>query len=141
MSAADDANELSREAPRAGSPSVDIEIAAERLLEDETLRGGLSDDGFAPLLEVALALILRRGDAFASTDSLADAARAFVRAVVQIAEFGVVCDLGALLEEPLFSSSERQLILGVDLSGSADADERSRRIADRIALACRLATA
>lgn len=72
----------------------------ERLVEDETLRGDLTDDGYLPLQNWAIARIQRvareaahHPDPAAAMDRFAEQIRAFVRDAVQAAQAGALGDL------------------------------------------------
>ena len=118
-------------------PPVDARLVAERVLEDEALRGSLTDAAYAPLLEVTLAICLRRAWRFASTDDLADAVRAFLRSAVHAAEADEPPSLDTPPGRRLFSADEARRVRDLRLGGGADA--RARQIADGVALACGLA--
>jgi len=74
--------------PHSLRPSASAERAVERLSDDETLRGSLTDEGFGPLLEVISYVAIQKADAFESTDALYGALRAIVQASVTAAETG-----------------------------------------------------
>ena len=88
------------EATSAISPDDLANPAIERLAEDESLRGDLTDDGFQPLQDWAIARLQRiaheaahHPDPQAAMDGYTDQIRAFVRAAVQAAENKALGDL------------------------------------------------
>jgi hypothetical protein len=84
----------------AASPDDLANMAIERLAEDERLRGDLTDDGYQPLQDWAVARLQRvaheashHPDAQAAMDGFAAQIRDFVLAAVQSAEDGALGDL------------------------------------------------
>lgn len=83
------------------------QTVAERLAEDETLRGDLSDIGFGPLLDWATNRAIAVAQRLAETDAGADAAagelterlRALVRAAVETAQTGDLAGLQAAVAD------------------------------------------
>jgi hypothetical protein len=104
-----------------GGTSPDPRRAAERVLEDETLRGDLSDDGYQPLLEVTLALADLRVHMFSDTDSLSQAMRSFIRDAVAFVEWRDDAAREAFAESALLLPSERPAIRALCLPADADA--------------------
>lgn len=109
--------------------------AVETLLDDERLRGSLSDDGFGPLLDWATrALTTTAAAAAGESDEVAEAqmsvaqeqVRGALSAAVQAAEGHSRDDLRALLREPLLQRSiparMRVVVLGLRLGDDADAN-------------------
>ena len=110
--------------------------AVEALLEDERLRGDLSDDGFGPLLDWATrALTAAAGEAARGTSEeaararmaeVAEQVRGALAAAVQAAEGHSRDDLRALLREPLLQRSVparlRVATLGLRLGDDPDAN-------------------
>lgn len=91
------------------------ERAVERLSDDETLRGRLSDAGFAPLFDWAVAAAQRAAVAAstspepaATLDGVVAQLRAVLRAAAQGAAEGRVRPLLRWLGPPLFSAGEAE---------------------------------
>ena len=101
--------------------------AVERLSEDEALRGGLSDQGFGPLLDWAVAAVQACAPSVTDAQAgerYADRIRDVIREAVQSAEAGKVEDPGALLLEDAAPKGEttralKELRLGEDPDANA----------------------
>ncbi len=109
--------------------------AVETLLEDERLRGDLSDEGFGPLLDWATRALTAAGEvargaseeaARARMAEVAEQVRGALAAAVQAAEGHSRDDLRALLREPLLQRSVpaqlRVATLGLRLGDDPDAN-------------------
>lgn len=114
--------------------------AAETLLGDETLRGDLTDDGFGPLLDWALAALkaaaaraaaLPDAEAEAQMSAATERVRATLEAAVQAAQGHTRADLLALLRAPLpaLSGRTRSLLALAGFRLGDDADANAVRLA------------
>ena len=75
--------------------------AVERLSEDESLRGDLSDVGFGPLLDWATAAVIAYGSKAGTQDAMdkyADRVRGVVQEAVSVAQNGKLDQTAALLD-------------------------------------------
>lgn len=111
-------------------------VVTERLAEDESLRGRLTDEGFGPVLDFATSLIpgavrtaLRHLGAQEAEDEVSHHVRALVRGIVDAAEQGEPSVLLGHLSAPLFGTDEairlRDIISsGLQLGESSDARAR-----------------
>ncbi len=105
--------------------------AVERLSEDESLRGELSDIGFGPLLDWAVAAVkayaAKAADS-AAMDAFTDRVRGVVQAVVEAAQDGTLTDPTALLDfDP--ANPDKAAIALKDLQLGGDPDDNAARIA------------
>ncbi len=116
----------------------DVELAVERLSEDETLRGDLTDRGFAPLFAVATQLAVVRAPRFGSTDELYLAVRGLLKASVEAAQMNDPAALSPALISPLVDAGERA-IMQADLASLPEAaDEAAIAIATTLSKATNL---
>lgn len=93
-------------------------LVEERLSDDETLRGDLTDAGFGPILTFVTSRVptatrqaLSRSTMQQAEDDVSRSARALTRAIVAAAETG---DLGTLSEQlgaPMFSDGETKRVI------------------------------
>jgi hypothetical protein len=102
-------------------PSLDPRRAAERVLEDETLRGDLSDEAYLPLLNVVLALGQSRACLFPDTDALSQAMRSFVRDAVALLECRDEAALEVLASSSLLLPGERPEMRATSLPADPEA--------------------
>jgi len=112
-------------------PADDVaQRVAERLAEDETLRGDLTDAGFNPILQwvtdAATAATQRTGAAALDVDALGDAARKSVRALVRAAEHGDTSALSTAFGEPLFTADDAAKLTAAVTSAPTDGDSDTR---------------
>lgn len=92
-------------------PRAEAEIVAERLAEDEALRGDLTDAAYGPLLQVVIDLVVARGAAYSSTDELHHAARQLLTALGEAAISGDAAPLALLPSSPLLTAEEVNALL------------------------------
>ncbi|MCL5960857.1 MAG: hypothetical protein M1358_16410 [Chloroflexi bacterium] len=113
-------NSGSQEREAHGLP--DVERAVERLSDDETLRGDLTDYGFGPLFAVVSELAVARAERFGSTDELYLALRRLLVASVEAAETRKPAALLEGVAAPLFEVDERAAVEADPgrLEGTAD---------------------
>ncbi len=103
--------------------------AVERLSEDEALRGDLSDVGFGPLLDwaIAAAMAYTASDQSAM-DKYADRLRGVVMAAVDVAEKGKMANPAELLDfDPANPATATEALKALKLD--QDADENATMIA------------
>ncbi|HEX5501917.1 MAG TPA: hypothetical protein VFW96_04810 [Thermomicrobiales bacterium] len=112
--------------------------AAERLLEDETLRGDLTDEGYGPLLDWATNAITAAAERVATAPDaerrMADAGaavKATLQAAVQAAQGHARADSRALVRDPLVARGPftRARVAAVAYRLGADADRNAIRLA------------
>ncbi len=129
--------------------SVDLErmaqVVIERLSEDETLRGQLTDAGFGPILTFVTSLVpvaarraAEHSSAQTAEDQVSRSARALTRGIVAAVETGDAAALDGCLGAPMLSPDEatrvRQSVsLGLDADGvtGRPSGTRDRRIESR----------
>jgi len=110
----------------------------ERLAEDESLRGELTDDAFKPILDWVMSLIPSAAhraapepDPDEAAERLSDAARQTVRTLVRAVSGGETSSLRDQLQPPLLTADEadlaRQAVPSYRLPGSS-ATERARAL-------------
>ncbi len=115
-----------------------MESAVERLSDDETLRGNLTDAGFAPLFAMVSNLAITRGKRFGSTDELYTALRRLLVSSAEAAQNGDPAALLASAVPPLVDESERA-VLKQDIQGlQGTADEIAVGLARALARATHL---
>ncbi len=105
--------------------------AVERLSEDESLRGELSDIGFGPLLDWAVAAVKAYAAKAANSDAMdqyTGRVRGVVQAVVEVAQAGKLDDPVALLDFDPANRDKAQAALQA-LSLSDDPDANAEQIA------------
>jgi len=115
-------------------------LVSERLAEDERLRGGLTDAGFGPVLNLVTSMVpsaaIRATSDPNSTnaeDSVSHGARALTRAIVDAASTGDVTGLKPFLDEPILSgdAAERaRAAIADEPQWSESPDERARRLVE-----------
>jgi hypothetical protein len=110
-----------RAATDSDAPLPDVRRAAERVLDDEALRDDLSDEGYLPLVDLALALADSRGHTFPDTDTLAQAMRDLIRNAVALAKWQDEAASEALSSSSLLLASERPAIREIALPADPDA--------------------
>lgn len=115
------------------TPPADPERAVERLVEDEALRGALTDAGYAPLLDVVTRLVVARAARFDSTDALHRAARDLLAGAVAAAENADAAPLLAAARPPFIWGGERQELAGALRALAAPGDEAAEAIARALA--------
>ncbi len=115
--------------------------AVERLSEDETLRGDLTDDGFGPLLEwaanaaIAYATNLKSNKPEEAMDAYAARLKGVIQAVVAAAEAGKIEDAAALLDfEAGGKATAQKELAGLGLK-TGEADDNAVKIAGVLAKA------
>lgn len=110
----------------------------ERLVEDETLRGDLTDDGYLPLQNWAIARIrgvaraaAHHPDPEAAMERFAGQMRAFVRAAVQAAQAGALGDLAAQVRPRVVREQDVPAVVDAlaAITFTDDADANARAIA------------
>lgn len=114
--------------------------AAELLMDDESLRGDLTDVGYGPVLDWATNALsdaaeriakLPDTEAQAKMDAASDQVKQLIQAVVQAAEQHTRADVLALFNDPLlahnFRARTRVMARGVRLG--ADADDNAVQLA------------
>lgn len=122
--------------PSASDAEAVAQTVAERLSDDEALRGDLSDAGFGPILNWATELAIAAAGRGAGDDELSQAARALVRAVVKAAETGDAAPVRGALAASLFTpgqTSRANEALDAPRSASASADERAQALVRALA--------
>jgi hypothetical protein len=135
--------------PQSNAPATQTDAAgagdlaqrvAERLSEDEALRGSLTDAGFGPLLDWATNIVTAAAhrtsaSGAANADTLSDAARNLLRALVQAAESGDASSVHDAFSQPLFTAEESSTLRGAlaDLPAQGDADARAKGLAQALA--------
>lgn len=112
--------------------------AAERLAEDERLRGSLTDEGYGAVLTWVTNLLVGAAErasagprAEAVMEAAGDAAVELIRAVVAAAESGETDSVAGSLRPPLVSPDESTRVQATELSSTAatsDPDARARAI-------------
>lgn len=114
-------------------------VVTERLAEDESLRGGLTDDGYGPILDFAISLVpravntaLEHFGAQEAEDEVSHHARALVRGIVTAAEQAdpdlLVDRLSAPFFEPTEAARAREM-LSYGLKSGELSDVRAHHIA------------
>lgn len=112
--------------------------AAEPLLEDEALRGDLTDEGYGPLLDwatnaltAAAERVATAPDAERRMEDAGAAVKATLQAAVQAAQGHTRADSQALLRDPLVarSSLARARVAAVAYRLGGDADRNAIRLA------------
>ncbi|HET8627109.1 MAG TPA: hypothetical protein VFL91_06805 [Thermomicrobiales bacterium] len=124
---------------------ADAEALAERaagpLLEDEALRGDLTDEGFGPLLDwatnaltAAAERVAAEPDAERRMDDAGAAVKATLQAAVQAAQGHARADTLALLRDPLVARSPlgRARVAAVAYRLGGDADRNATRLAQAL---------
>lgn len=111
---------------------------AERLAEDEGLRGSLTDSGFEPLLDWLTNVLIRAAGRIAQgpqpaavIEQTGDATRRLGQAIVAAAENHDPTSIGGALQEPLFTEEQidaARTALPKSLSSRATPDDRARLI-------------
>lgn len=114
--------------------------AAELLMDDESLRGDLTDVGYGPVLDWATNALTAAAERFATLpdteaqakmDAATDQIKHLVQAIVQAAEQHTRADVLALFNDPLlarnFRARTRIMARGVRLG--ADADDNAVQLA------------
>ncbi len=100
--------------------------AVERLSEDESLRGELSDIGFGPLLDWAVAAVKAYAAKAANSDAMdqyTGRVRGVVQAVVEVAQAGKLDDPAALLDfEPANRDKAQTALKALSLGEDPDAN-------------------
>lgn len=110
--------------------------AIERLAEDESLRGDLTDDGFMPLQNWAFARLQRiaheaahHPDPQAAMDGYTSQIRAFVQAAVQAAENGKLGDLPTQVKPRVVLAKDVPTVVNalnkIPFTGDADANAQA----------------
>lgn len=108
----------------------------ERLAEDETLRGDLTDDGYLPLQNWAIARIQRvaheaahHPDPAATMERFAEQIRAFVRDAVQAAQVGALGDLPERVQSRVVLKKDVPTVVDalkrIAFTGDADANAQA----------------
>ena len=115
----------------AGRPAANAELAVERLSDDETLRNGLEDDAFGPLLEFASYLAIARSNSFPTTDALYVALRSLVKAAVRAANRQGTDDLIAAIA-PFAAPTGSEGVARKLARLNSDATENARLIVDTL---------
>ncbi len=130
-------------APQPVSPTADdaervTRLIVERLSEDETLRGALTDAGFAPVLDFVSSLVpaaVERAQRVSTPgvveDTVSHAARMLARAIAAAAESGdttVVANALALPIAPADAIERARSVLPMALAAGTSVDERARTI-------------
>lgn len=135
----------SEAAPAVDQQAIDAlaQPAVERLVEDEGVRGELTDDGFGPLIAWASNLLLdaaRRAAATpepeATMDQVAGQARELVRAISRGAVDGDLAPVRAALASPLLTpESARQAVSALpdEFAPDTTPDERARSLVSTLA--------
>lgn len=111
---------------------------AERLAEDEGLRGSLTDTGFEPLLDWLTNLLIDAAGRIAQgpqpaavIEQAGDAARRLGQSIVAAAENRDPTSIGSAFQEPLLTEEQigaARSALPKSLSGRATPDDRARLI-------------
>jgi hypothetical protein len=123
------------------SPDDLANAAIERLVEDERLRGDLTDDGYQPLQDWAIARLQRiaheaahHPDPQAAMDGFAEQMRAFVRAAVGAAENGALGDLPEQVKPRVVLKNDVPAVVDAlkKITFTNDADANARAIADAL---------
>lgn len=118
-------------------------MAIERLAEDEALRGTLTDDGYLPLQNWALARLqhiareaTHHPDPRAAMDGYTSQMRAFVRAAVRAAEDGDLGDLPSLVKPRVVRQKDVPAITDAlrKVAFTEDADANAQAIAGALAI-------
>jgi hypothetical protein len=119
-----------------------VRVVSERLAEDETLRGDLTDNGFGPTLAFVTSLLPAAARQSQSTpdisspeDEVSRAARGLTREIVAAAESGDMTELQANLAAPMFTARQAALAqeaLSQELAQEESADARAQRIIERL---------
>lgn len=126
------------EAPAAIAPDDLANPAIERLAEDESLRGDLTDDGFTPLQNWAFARLQRiaheavhHPDPQGAMDGYTSQIRAFVQAAVQAATNKSLGDLPDLVKPHVVLAKEAPAVAGAlrKITFTDDADANAQAIA------------
>jgi hypothetical protein len=124
------------------SPGDLANAAIERLAEDESLRGDLTDDGYQPLQDWAVARLQRiaheaahHPDPQAAMDGFTEQIRAFVRAAVQAAEDGTLGDLPEQVKPRVVLKDDMPAVVDAlkKITFTNDADANAKAIADALA--------
>ncbi len=112
--------------------------AIERLTEDESLRGDLTDDGYQPLQDWAVARLQRiaheaahHPDPQAAMDGFTEQIRGFVRAAVQAAQDGALGDLPAQVKPRVVLAKDVPTVVAAlkKITFTSDADANAKAIA------------
>lgn len=118
-------------------------MAIERLAEDEALRGTLTDDGYLPLQNWALARLqhiareaTHHPDPRAAMDGYTSQMRAFVRAAVRAAEDGDLGDLPSLVKPRVVHQKDVPVITDAlrKVAFTEDEDANAQAIAGALAI-------
>jgi hypothetical protein len=124
------------------SPDDLANAAIERLAEDESLRGDLTDDGFLPLQNWAFARLQRiaheaahHPDPQGAMDGYTSQIRAFVRAAVQAAENKSLGDLADQVKPRVVLAKDAPAVVDAlrHVTFSDDADANAQAIAAALA--------
>ncbi len=130
-------------APPTVSPDDLANAAIERLAEDESLRGDLTDDGYLPLQNWAFARLQRiareaahHPDPQAAMDGYASQIRAFVQTAVQAAENGDLGDLPGLVKPRVVLQKDVPTVVDAlrKIAFAKDADANAQAIASALAI-------
>jgi hypothetical protein len=126
------------------SPDDLANAAIERLVEDERLRGDLTDDGYQPLQDWAIARLQRiaheaahHPDPRAAMDGFTEQMRAFVRAAVDAAQNGALGDLPEQVKPRVVLKDDAPAVVDAlrKIAFTQDADANARAIAAALATA------
>lgn len=127
----------------AASPDDLANAAIERLAEDETLRGDLTDDGYLPLQNWAFARLQRiaheaahHPDPQAAMEGYTSQLRAFVQAAVQAAESGDLGDLADQVKPRVVLQKDVPAVVDAlhTVSFTRDADANAQAIANALTI-------
>jgi hypothetical protein len=126
------------------SPDDLANAAIERLTEDERLRGDLTDDGYQPLQDWAVARLQRiaheaahHPDPQAAMDGFTAQIRSFVGAAVQAAENGALGDLPGQVKPRVVLQKDVPAVVDAlkKVPFTSDADANARAIAAALSAA------
>ncbi len=132
------APEPAPEANAAPSPDDLANPVIERFAEDENLRGDLTDDGYLPLQNWAIARIQRvaheaahHPDPEATMERFADQIRTFVRDAVQAAQAGALGDLPTQVQPRVVLKKDVPAVVDAlkTIEFTSDADANTQAIA------------
>jgi hypothetical protein len=126
------------EAEAAPDADAVAQTVAERLSEDESLRGDLTDDGFSPVLNWAIDLATTAATRLPDADALSAGIRGLVRGLVQAAESGDATPLKDALLPPLFTAEHvEELGRAVEqaVGETTSPDERAQQLVQALSAA------
>jgi hypothetical protein len=138
MSERNEAGAARSAAKGAALPDDLANMAIERLTEDERLRGDLTDDGYQPLQDWAVARLQRvaqeashHPDAQTAMDGFAAQIRDFVRAAVRAAEDGALGDLPGQVQPRVVLQKDVSPVVDAlrSITFTDDADANAKAIA------------